>query len=97
MILPSSIVVSAAPKGSRKDFTANETRFQMLARINPERSALLQEMAAGEGRVDDRAGPRCEGGRRLAGIPAAAARTRGLGEGPPSLPNLALANPGNRH
>jgi pyruvate-ferredoxin/flavodoxin oxidoreductase len=37
---------SAAPKGSLKDFTANETRFQMLARMNPERSALLQEMAA---------------------------------------------------
>jgi pyruvate-ferredoxin/flavodoxin oxidoreductase len=37
---------SAAPKGSLKDFTANETRFQMLERINPERSAMLQEMAA---------------------------------------------------
>ncbi len=37
---------SAPPKGSLKDFTANETRFQMLARINPERSALLQDMAA---------------------------------------------------
>lgn len=37
---------SAAPKGSLRDFTANETRFQMLERINPERSAMLQEMAA---------------------------------------------------
>ena len=37
---------SAAPKGSLTDFTRNETRFQMLARINPERSAMLQEMAA---------------------------------------------------
>ena len=37
---------SAAPKGSLRDFTANETRFQMLERINPERSAMLQDMAA---------------------------------------------------
>ena len=37
---------SAAPKGSLRDFTANETRFQMLERINPERSAMLQQMAA---------------------------------------------------
>jgi pyruvate-ferredoxin/flavodoxin oxidoreductase len=37
---------SAAPKGTLRDFTANETRFQMLERINPERSAMLQEMAA---------------------------------------------------
>ncbi len=37
---------SAAPKGSLTDFTQNETRFQMLERINPERSAMLREMAA---------------------------------------------------
>jgi pyruvate-ferredoxin/flavodoxin oxidoreductase len=37
---------SAAPKGTLRDFTANETRFQMLERINPERSAMLQDMAA---------------------------------------------------
>ncbi len=37
---------SSAPKGSLKDFTSNETRFQMLERINPERSAMLQQMAA---------------------------------------------------
>lgn len=37
---------SGPPKGSLRDFTANETRFQMLERINPERSAMLQEMAA---------------------------------------------------
>jgi pyruvate-ferredoxin/flavodoxin oxidoreductase len=37
---------SAAPKGTLAEFTKNETRFQMLARINPERSAMLQEMAA---------------------------------------------------
>jgi pyruvate-ferredoxin/flavodoxin oxidoreductase len=37
---------SAAPKGSLHDFTANETRFRMLERINPERSAMLHEMAA---------------------------------------------------
>jgi pyruvate-ferredoxin/flavodoxin oxidoreductase len=37
---------SAAPKGSLKDFTRNETRFQMLERINPERSAMLQDLAA---------------------------------------------------
>jgi pyruvate-ferredoxin/flavodoxin oxidoreductase len=37
---------SAAPKGLLSDFTRNETRFQMLERINPERSAMLHEMAA---------------------------------------------------
>jgi pyruvate-ferredoxin/flavodoxin oxidoreductase len=37
---------SAAPKSSLTDFTRNETRFQMLERINPERSAMLQKMAA---------------------------------------------------
>jgi pyruvate-ferredoxin/flavodoxin oxidoreductase len=37
---------SAAPKGALTDFTRNETRFQMLERINPQRSAMLQEMAA---------------------------------------------------
>ncbi len=37
---------SAPPKGLLTDFTRNETRFQMLERINPERSAMLQEMAA---------------------------------------------------
>lgn len=37
---------SAAPKGLLTDFTRNETRFQMLERINPERSAMLQQMAA---------------------------------------------------
>ncbi len=37
---------SAAPKGSLRDFTRNETRFQMLERIDPERSAMLQQMAA---------------------------------------------------
>ena len=37
---------SAAPKGSLTDFTQNETRFKMLERINPERSAMLQQMAA---------------------------------------------------
>ncbi|MCX6864943.1 MAG: thiamine pyrophosphate-dependent enzyme, partial [Verrucomicrobia bacterium] len=37
---------SAAPKGLLTDFTRNETRFQMLERINPQRSAMLQEMAA---------------------------------------------------
>ena len=37
---------SAAPKGLLSDFTRNETRFQMLERINPERSAMLQQMAA---------------------------------------------------
>jgi pyruvate-ferredoxin/flavodoxin oxidoreductase len=36
---------SAAPKGELSDFTRNETRFQMLQRINPERSAMLHEMA----------------------------------------------------
>ncbi|MGD9417408.1 MAG: pyruvate:ferredoxin (flavodoxin) oxidoreductase [Verrucomicrobiota bacterium JB025] len=36
---------SAAPKGSLSDFTGNETRFQMLKRINPERSEMLHEMA----------------------------------------------------
>ena len=37
---------SAAPKGLLTDFTRNETRFQMLERINPQRSAMLQQMAA---------------------------------------------------
>jgi pyruvate-ferredoxin/flavodoxin oxidoreductase len=37
---------SPAPKSSLAEFTKNETRFQMLARINPERSAMLHEMAA---------------------------------------------------
>jgi pyruvate-ferredoxin/flavodoxin oxidoreductase len=37
---------SAAPKGALTDFTRNETRFQMLERINPQRSAMLQQMAA---------------------------------------------------
>ena len=37
---------SAPPKSSLADFTRNESRFQMLERINPERSAMLQEMAA---------------------------------------------------
>ncbi|MBN8458464.1 MAG: pyruvate:ferredoxin (flavodoxin) oxidoreductase [Verrucomicrobia bacterium] len=37
---------SPPPKASLADFTRNETRFQMLARINPERSAELMEMAA---------------------------------------------------
>ena len=37
---------SAAPKSSLRDFTSNESRFQMLERINPERSAMLQDMAA---------------------------------------------------
>jgi pyruvate-ferredoxin/flavodoxin oxidoreductase len=37
---------SAAPKSSLRDFTRNETRFQMLERIDPERSAMLQQMAA---------------------------------------------------
>ncbi|MCC5805216.1 MAG: pyruvate:ferredoxin (flavodoxin) oxidoreductase [Opitutales bacterium] len=37
---------SAAPKSSLSEFTANETRFHMLERINPERAALLQKMAA---------------------------------------------------
>jgi pyruvate-ferredoxin/flavodoxin oxidoreductase len=37
---------SAAPKGLLTDFTRNETRFQMLERINPARAAMLQEMAA---------------------------------------------------
>lgn len=37
---------SAAPKGTLAEFTRNETRFQMLERINPERSAMLHEMAA---------------------------------------------------
>jgi pyruvate-ferredoxin/flavodoxin oxidoreductase len=37
---------SAPPKGALTDFTRNETRFQMLERINPERSAMLAEMAA---------------------------------------------------
>jgi pyruvate-ferredoxin/flavodoxin oxidoreductase len=37
---------SAAPKSALTDFTRNETRFKMLERINPERSAMLQQMAA---------------------------------------------------
>jgi pyruvate-ferredoxin/flavodoxin oxidoreductase len=37
---------SGAPKASLAEFTRNETRFQMLERINPERSAMLQQMAA---------------------------------------------------
>ena len=37
---------SGAPKGSLSDFTANETRFQMLKRINPERAEKLHEMAS---------------------------------------------------
>ena len=37
---------SAAPKSSLRDFTSNESRFQMLERINPERSAMLQDLAA---------------------------------------------------
>ncbi len=37
---------SSAPKASLAEFTRNETRFQMLERINPERSAVLQQMAA---------------------------------------------------
>jgi pyruvate-ferredoxin/flavodoxin oxidoreductase len=37
---------SAAPKGTLRDFTSNESRFQMLERIAPERSAELQEMAS---------------------------------------------------
>jgi pyruvate-ferredoxin/flavodoxin oxidoreductase len=37
---------SAAPKATLAEFTKNETRFQMLERINPERSAMLQQMAA---------------------------------------------------
>jgi pyruvate-ferredoxin/flavodoxin oxidoreductase len=37
---------SSAPKASLAEFTRNETRFQMLERINPERSAMLQQMAA---------------------------------------------------
>ena len=37
---------SGAPKASLSEFTRNETRFHMLERINPERSAMLQQMAA---------------------------------------------------
>jgi pyruvate-ferredoxin/flavodoxin oxidoreductase len=37
---------SAAPKSTLAEFTKNETRFMMLERINPERSAMLQQMAA---------------------------------------------------
>ncbi len=37
---------SAAPKSSLSEFTANETRFHMLKRINPERAEALQKMAA---------------------------------------------------
>ncbi len=36
---------SAAPKGSLNDFTSNETRFQMLKRIDPQRSQKLHELA----------------------------------------------------
>lgn len=36
---------SSTPKGSLSDFTSNETRFQMLKRISPERSEMLHEMA----------------------------------------------------
>jgi len=43
---------SGAPKGSLSDFTANETRFQMLRRISPERSEMLHAMA--EESVKDR-------------------------------------------
>ena len=37
---------SGAPKASLAEFTRNETRFHMLERINPKRSAELMEMAA---------------------------------------------------
>jgi pyruvate-ferredoxin/flavodoxin oxidoreductase len=37
---------SAAPKATLEEFTRNETRFQMLARTQPERSAELQALAA---------------------------------------------------
>jgi len=37
---------SAAPKGSLADFTNNETRFQMLKRIDPVRADMLHEMAS---------------------------------------------------
>jgi len=37
---------SSAPKSTLAEFTKNETRFQMLERIDPERSAMLQKMAA---------------------------------------------------
>ncbi|KAB2641916.1 MAG: pyruvate:ferredoxin (flavodoxin) oxidoreductase [Verrucomicrobia bacterium] len=37
---------SSPPKASLAEFTRNETRFQMLERINPDRSAMLQQMAA---------------------------------------------------
>ncbi|MFZ9937848.1 MAG: hypothetical protein ACO3JG_12450 [Luteolibacter sp.] len=37
---------SAAPKATPAEFTGNETRFQMLQRIDPERAAMLQHMAA---------------------------------------------------
>jgi pyruvate-ferredoxin/flavodoxin oxidoreductase len=37
---------SPAPKSTLAEFTRNETRFQMLERINPERSAMLMQMAA---------------------------------------------------
>jgi pyruvate-ferredoxin/flavodoxin oxidoreductase len=37
---------SGAPKSSLAEFTRNETRFHMLERINPKRSAELMEMAA---------------------------------------------------
>lgn len=38
--------LDSAPKGTLKDFTANESCFQMLERIDPERSAELQQMAS---------------------------------------------------
>jgi pyruvate-ferredoxin/flavodoxin oxidoreductase len=37
---------SAAPKASLEEFTRNETRFQILARTNPARSAELLKLAA---------------------------------------------------
>lgn len=37
---------SAAPKGNLRDFTKGETRFQMLARLDPARSESLQAAAA---------------------------------------------------
>jgi len=37
---------SPAPKASLSDFTSNETRFRLLERINPERSAALLSLAA---------------------------------------------------
>lgn len=37
---------SAPPKASLAEFTRNETRFHMLERIDPKRSAELMEKAA---------------------------------------------------